>query len=59
MTTRWRMPPENSCGYWWRRREASLMPTDSSIAVARARAVRREIFSWMSSGSMSCSEMRR
>ena len=35
---RWRMPPENSCGYWSIRFSALLMPTSSSISMARARA---------------------
>ncbi len=35
---RWRMPPENSCGYWSSRRLGSGMPTRSSSSAARARA---------------------
>ena len=35
--TRWRMPPENSCGYWWRR--ARGMPTRSSSSATRASGV--------------------
>ena len=36
--TRWRMPPENSCGYMSNRRAASGMPTSSSMAMPRRRA---------------------
>ena len=35
---RWRMPPDNSCGYWRRRRGTSVMRTCSSSSAARARA---------------------
>ena len=35
---RWRMPPENSCGYWRHRSLASGMPTRSSNRIVRARA---------------------
>ena len=38
MTTRWRMPPENSCGYESIRAAAFGMPTRSSRSIARARA---------------------
>ena len=37
---------------------ASVMPTASSMVRARASAAGREIFSWMSSGSIICSETR-
>ena len=33
--TRWRMPPENSCGYMRMRRAASGIRTDSSASIAR------------------------
>ena len=39
--TRWRMPPESSCGYWRRRRGTSLMRTWSSSCAARVRASRQ------------------
>ena len=35
---RWRMPPENSCGYSSTRRAGSGMPTSPSSSIARARA---------------------
>ncbi len=35
---RWRMPPENSCGYWRHRALASGMPTRSSSWIVRVRA---------------------
>ena len=36
--TRWRIPPDSSCGYCFRRRSGSLMPTSSSSSLARAHA---------------------
>ena len=33
---RWRMPPENSCGYWCARRSGSWMRTARSRSTARA-----------------------
>ena len=36
--TRWRMPPESSKGYCFRRFCGSLMPTSVSISMARSRA---------------------
>ena len=41
MTTRWRMPPDSSCGYCRRRRSGSGIPTDRSrvTAVSRGGAV--------------------
>ncbi len=50
--TRWRMPPENWCGYWSSRRSASGMPTIFRSSSARARAAASLIFRWISSGSM-------
>ena len=38
MTTRWRMPPENWCGYWSRRSSAAGMPVSWSSRIARRRA---------------------
>ena len=35
---RWRMPPENSCGYWSTRRSANGTPTRSSSSIVRVRA---------------------
>ena len=32
---RWRIPPENSCGYWFTRRSANGTPTSSSSAIVR------------------------
>ena len=39
---RWRIPPENACGYSSARRRASGIPTRSSISTARAMAAARE-----------------
>ncbi len=36
--TRWRMPPENSCGYWSTRRSGSGIPTIVSSSTTRLRA---------------------
>ncbi|MPN61160.1 hypothetical protein SDC9_208894 [bioreactor metagenome] len=38
MATRWRMPPENWCGYWAMRSRACGISTSSSRASARASA---------------------
>ena len=38
MATRWRMPPENWCGYAFRRSSGDGMPTWPSTSRARARA---------------------
>ena len=38
MTTRWRMPPENWCGYWSMRASAAGMPVSWSSSMARRRA---------------------
>ena len=46
ITTRWRMPPENSCGYWSARRAGCGMPTSSSTSTARERATRRDTSWW-------------
>ena len=55
--TRWRMPPENWCGYWPSRRGASEMPTIRRSSTARSRASASLIPLWMNSGSMICSPM--
>ena len=44
---RWRMPPENSCGYILARLRASGMPTRSSISMARSKASFLSSPSWM------------
>ena len=36
--TRWRIPPDNSCGYCFRRFSGSLTPTKVSISIARSLA---------------------
>ena len=33
MTTRWRMPPDSSCGYCFRRRSGSGIPTERRRAI--------------------------
>ena len=43
---RWRMPPENSCGYARTRSRARGMPTRSISSTARSRAAGLLIFSW-------------
>jgi hypothetical protein len=40
MSTRWRIPPENSCGYCRARRPASGMPASVISSTARSRAAR-------------------
>ena len=56
--TRWRMPPENWCGYWSSRRSGSVMPTSCSSSIARARAcaVGHAAGGWCS-GSVICKPM--
>ena len=44
---RWRMPPENSCGYMSTRVAACGMPTRSSISMARARAAFLDMSRWI------------
>jgi hypothetical protein len=41
MTARWRMPPENSCGYWLTRRSGCGIATRWSSSTARAMACLR------------------
>ena len=49
---RWRMPPENSCGYWSIRRSANGTPTSSSSSIARFSAASSLMPSlWTSSAS--------
>ena len=51
---RWRMPPENSCGYWSTRFAALLIPTISSISTARFFASSLPMpFSWLVNASIS------
>ena len=49
--TRWRMPPDSSCGYWSRRRAASGMLTSRSSRSAVSRAVFLDISRCTRSGS--------
>ena len=51
MSTRWRIPPENSCGYWSKRASASAMPARVSSATASVRAAGPDARSWTSSAS--------
>ena len=53
--TRWRMPPDSSCGYWFIRRAASGMRTWSSHWRARALASLSETPRCRRSGSAICS----
>ena len=52
--TRWRMPPDSSCGYWSRRRSASGMRTSVSSRLAVALASSRPMPRWLRSGSSIC-----
>ncbi len=54
ITTRWRMPPDNSCGYWCRRRSGSGMRTCRSNSSARASAALWFIPMCSRSPSVSC-----
>ena len=58
ITTRWRMPPDSSCGYWRSRRSGSGMCTDRSSASAVSRAWVRSRSVWTSSDSVICLPMR-
>ena len=49
--TRWRMPPDSSCGYWSRRRAASGIRTSRSSRSAVSRAVFLDISRCTRSGS--------
>ena len=55
--TRWRMPPESSCGYWVRRRSASGMRTASSASTARRRPSSRPTGSCARIASINCRPM--
>ena len=54
MTTRCRMPPDSSKGYWLNLRSGSEMPTSASSLSARSFASFLEIFSLSSMDSVSC-----
>ena len=49
--TRWRMPPESSCGYCLARRSGLGMPTRRSISIARSRDSLALTFMWSSTCS--------
>ena len=49
--TRWRMPPDSSCGYCLARRSGLGMPTRRSISTARSRASLALTFMWSSTCS--------
>ena len=55
--TRWRIPPENWCGYWPSRRSASEMPTIRKSSTARPCASLSFMPLWMNNGSMICRPM--
>ena len=52
--TRWRIPPENSCGYWPSRAAAFWMPACSSMSTARRVAWRFVRPSCTDSASVIC-----
>ncbi len=52
--TRWRMPPDSSCGYWSSRRPASGMRTSLSSRSAVARASALLSSRWVRNGSAIC-----
>ncbi len=52
---RWRMPPENWCGYWSTRAVAAGMRTRSISSTARALASLRDMPRWTVNISPSCS----
>ena len=56
---RWRMPPENSCGYWCARRSGSGMRTARSRSTARASAALRPMPWWWRATSASWPPIRR
>jgi hypothetical protein len=58
ITTRWRMPPDSSWGYWRSRRAGSGMLTDLSSASAVSCASERSMSKWKSSDSVICLPMR-
>ena len=53
MTTRWRMPPDSSCGYCVSRRSGSGMRTIRMSSSARARAASRDSPLWTRNPSVS------
>jgi hypothetical protein len=55
--TRWRMPPDSSCGYWFARRAASGMRTRSSHVRAALAATARDRPRCSRRGSAICSPM--
>ena len=59
MSTRWRMPPESSCGYWRARSAGSSRPTRSSSSSTRFRMSRRSRWPWMRNVSASCTPIGR
>ncbi len=56
--TRWRIPPESSCGYCRSRRAGSGIRTSTSSRSAISRAELRSMPRWTRSGSAICSPMR-
>ncbi|CPJ37507.1 Protein of uncharacterised function (DUF1602) [Bordetella pertussis] len=58
IATRWRMPPENSCGKLRRRLSGDGMPTVSSASRQRSMAWARGTFSCVRMASAICSPMR-
>ena len=59
MTARWRMPPENSWGYWRTRASGPAMRTERRRSTLRCRAWARGSPSWTSATSDSCRPTRR
>ena len=55
ITTRWRMPPENSCGWSSMRRSGDSIPVSASSATARSRASRAPTSACAAIVSTSCS----
>ena len=47
MSTRWRMPPDSSCGYWPGAVGGSGMPARSRASTAAMAAVRRSARPWI------------
>ncbi len=58
ISTRWRIPPENSCGYWCARCAASAIPTISSSSTTRAFVASPWVWPCTSSASPICSPTR-
>jgi len=57
--TRWRNPPDSSCGYCRRRRRGSEIRTRSRIRRALCSASRHVTCRWRTSTSASCVPMRK